>query len=49
VAEGVETSEQYNALLGLGITKFQGFMFHRPESVKAFSSFLIQEEKSKCA
>ena len=49
VAEGVETNEQYNALISLGITKFQGFMFHRPESVQAFSSFLTQEEKSKCA
>ena len=49
VAEGVETNEQYNALINLGITKFQGFMFHRPDSAQAFSNFLTQEEKNKCA
>ena len=30
LAEGVETREQLDALLGLGCERFQGFLFSRP-------------------
>jgi diguanylate cyclase len=35
VAEGVETAEQYQALLGLGCTTAQGFYFYEPMPVQA--------------
>lgn len=33
VVEGVETEERYQNLVDLGFTTFQGYLFHRPESV----------------
>jgi EAL domain-containing protein (putative c-di-GMP-specific phosphodiesterase class I) len=34
-AEGVETEAQRHALLGLGCTQAQGFLFARPEPLEA--------------
>jgi len=33
IAEGVETESQRDALLALGCTKFQGYLFGRPAAV----------------
>nr|WP_246547149.1 EAL domain-containing protein [Ancylobacter defluvii] len=35
VAEGVETDAQLNKLRQLGVTKYQGFYFHRPQTAEA--------------
>lgn len=34
VVEGVETDERYQSLLNLGFETFQGYLFHRPESIE---------------
>jgi diguanylate cyclase (GGDEF)-like protein len=36
VAEGVETADQFEALLKIGVDEFQGFLFARPQSPQAW-------------
>ena len=38
VAEGVETEAQYRQLLEMGCTRFQGYLFGRPQALTASSS-----------
>lgn len=39
VAEGVETTEQFERLCTLGVPEFQGFLFHRPIDFDAIVGF----------
>ncbi|MHA7880302.1 MAG: EAL domain-containing protein [Saccharospirillum sp.] len=41
IAEGVETSEQRDCLLGFGCHAFQGYYFGRPMPVKAFGALVM--------
>ena len=40
VAEGVETQEQLNMLVDLGVDEFQGFFFSKPVSCHALEAIL---------
>ncbi|PSW45997.1 EAL domain-containing protein [Photobacterium leiognathi] len=40
IAEGVENKEQLSTLEKLGVHKYQGFLFYKPESIASFSSRL---------
>jgi EAL domain-containing protein (putative c-di-GMP-specific phosphodiesterase class I) len=40
VAEGVETAEQFNALRGLGVDAYQGWLFAKAMEPKAFRAVL---------
>jgi EAL domain-containing protein (putative c-di-GMP-specific phosphodiesterase class I) len=42
VAEGVETKEQLDAMIGLGISFIQGFYFSRPLPKDEFLDFLAE-------
>ena len=43
IAEGVETEEQKQFLLGNGCTQFQGYLFGRPVPIEQFEAALKQE------
>jgi EAL domain-containing protein (putative c-di-GMP-specific phosphodiesterase class I) len=47
VAEGVETEEQRQILLGLGCDEFQGYMFARPMSARALLLWAIDDRPSE--
>jgi|GEM_PF-6095152 len=38
IAEGVESADQHQYLLGLGCHCFQGFLFGRPQPIEEFES-----------
>ena len=42
IAEGVETAEQRQFLLGLGCTEYQGYLFSKPITAKEFTAFARQ-------
>lgn len=44
VAEGVETEQQLDALIGLGCTTAQGFLFHRPMPAQDFRVLLHAQD-----
>jgi sensor c-di-GMP phosphodiesterase-like protein len=44
VAEGVETSSQFNYLRQLGCDEIQGFLFSKPLRKDQFVSFVTQEQ-----
>ena len=44
VVEGVETEVVHQALLDIGYSTFQGFLFHRPEPVADFLARILQGE-----
>ncbi|MFD2233535.1 EAL domain-containing protein [Phaeospirillum tilakii] len=41
IAEGVETQEQQDFLIGLGCYMFQGYLFSRPLTADAFEAFVL--------
>jgi len=43
IAEGVETKEQRDMLVKIGVDKFQGYYFYKPLSKEKFTSFLSKE------
>ena len=43
VAEGVETKQQFDAMVDLGITYIQGYYFSRPVSTEAFLDFITEK------
>lgn len=43
VAEGVETREELDFLLGKGCECFQGFYYSRPQPAEAFREYLVQQ------
>lgn len=49
LAEGVETAEELQTLISLGCNRFQGFLFHRPLSVEAFTELLKREQALEAA
>jgi diguanylate cyclase (GGDEF)-like protein len=49
VAEGVETEDQYNALLGLNCQMAQGYWISRPIPPEEFSSLLIRRQLTRAA
>ena len=49
VAEGVETTEQLEALRAFDCQEYQGFLFERPISFQAFTALLNQHEESIAA
>lgn len=42
IAEGVETPEQQQLLLGLGCTHYQGYLYSKPVSISEFEDLLIR-------
>jgi len=42
VVEGVETEEQFNALLEIGLKNYQGYLFYKPMSQEEFKSLLLK-------
>jgi EAL domain-containing protein (putative c-di-GMP-specific phosphodiesterase class I) len=40
IAEGVETEEQYQLLLDIGCTEFQGYLFGKPMPLEQFEELL---------
>lgn len=46
VAEGVETPQQRDALLEIGCTKFQGYLYGRPESAGAFRDGVLDRQST---
>ncbi len=40
IAEGVETREQMECLLGMGCERFQGYLFSRPVPIETFEAFV---------
>ena len=44
VVEGVETESVHQALITIGFSRFQGFLFHRPEPVADFLASILQGE-----
>ncbi|MBD8895077.1 EAL domain-containing protein [Desulfovibrio desulfuricans] len=49
VAEGVETREQKRALLNMGCTLFQGYLFSVPLAVKDFERYLARRNAAAAA
>ena len=49
VAEGVETTEQLEALRAFDCQEYQGFLFERPINFQAFTALLNQHEESIAA
>ena len=47
IAEGIETSQQYDLLRSLGCTGFQGYLFGKPMPLAEFESHL--KHKSSCS
>ncbi len=47
LAEGVETVEQRDLLVGLGCTHFQGYLFARPMTSAAFRQWLAEYRPSQ--
>jgi len=45
IAEGVETSDQFDALRGMGCQEVQGFFFSPPVPAESFESYLRQSPK----
>ncbi|HEY8905776.1 MAG TPA: EAL domain-containing protein, partial [Rhodoferax sp.] len=43
VAEGVETQEQRQLLLGMGCTYYQGYLFSKPVPIERFEELLKQQ------
>jgi EAL domain-containing protein (putative c-di-GMP-specific phosphodiesterase class I) len=43
IAEGVETKEQQNLLLGIGCRVYQGYLFSRPLPVEKFEQLVVRE------
>jgi len=41
IAEGVETQQHEDFLVGIGCTIFQGYLYSRPVDVKAFESYVL--------
>lgn len=48
-AEGVETEEQHNILLDIGITHAQGFYYHRPMPLPAFIELLQRQASTEAS
>ena len=46
IAEGVETEGQYQFLLGIGCSAFQGYLFGRPVPISEFDQFLQRQLSS---
>lgn len=42
IAEGIETLDEYESMRALGVSGFQGFLFHRPESLDDFEVRVIE-------
>ena len=42
VSEGIETSEQYKTMKGLGIDYIQGYYFSKPLPEKEFIEFMLK-------
>ena len=42
IAEGVETEEQQNLLMGFGCDYLQGFFYSPPISIEEFEKLIIQ-------
>ncbi len=45
IVEGVETKEQLEYLMGLGIRYIQGYYFYKPMSTEAFEALISEENK----
>lgn len=45
VSEGIETSDQYNTMKGLGIDYIQGYYFSKPLPEKEFVEFMLKANK----
>ena len=41
IAEGVETEEQHSALLNVGCTHYQGYLFSKPLPIEQFEALLM--------
>jgi EAL domain-containing protein (putative c-di-GMP-specific phosphodiesterase class I) len=41
VAEGIETQEDFHAVQDLGFDLVQGFLFHRPTTVRKFARTVL--------
>ncbi len=48
IAEGVETDEQYRALLGMGCQSFQGYLFGRPMPVEELERLMAAGVEGEC-
>ncbi len=44
IVEGVETKEQCEYLMGLGIRYIQGFYFHKPMSISDFEALIAEDD-----
>lgn len=49
IAEGVETTEQYQALLQMGCSQFQGYLIGRPEPLQVFLDSLTSSAQVNTA